>query len=81
MLLIPKPHMDPPLLCTVVNLCEQNKNTIKIALPLPDIDGVLRHMARKRYHSMLDLKNAYEQTWLMCASAVHGMNESLSLVI
>jgi len=44
MLLIPKPHKpkDAQELQTVIDLHEQNKNTVKMSSPLPDIEGVLR---------------------------------------
>ena len=43
MLLIPKPHKlkDAQELHTVIDLCERNKNTVKMSSPLPDIEGVL----------------------------------------
>ena len=61
MLLIPKPGTNPPLLRTVVDLRERNKNTRKVTSPLPDMDGMLRRTASKPFRSSLDLKNAYEQ--------------------
>ena len=62
MLLIPKPGTkDPVLLRTVVDLRERNKNTVKMSSPLPDMEGMLRRTASKRYRTMLDMKNAYEQ--------------------
>ncbi len=33
----------------------------KIASPLPDIDGIMHRVASKKYRSILDLKDAYEQ--------------------
>lgn len=61
MLLIPKPKTSPPLLRTVVDLRERNKNTHKLTSPLPDMDGMLRRAASKPFRSALDLKSAYEQ--------------------
>ena len=61
MLLIPKPGTAPPELRTVVDLRERNKNTQKLTSPLPDIDGMLRRTAKRRYRSTLDMKSAYEQ--------------------
>ena len=52
---------NPPQLRTVVDLREHNKNTHKLFLPLPDMDGMLRHTASKPFRTSLDLKNAYEQ--------------------
>ena len=63
MLLIPKPHKpkDAQELCTVFDLRERNKNTVRLTSPLPDIDGVLRRVAAKDFRSVLDLTAAYEQ--------------------
>lgn len=63
MLLIAKPGKpgDPPLLRTVADLRDRNKNTEKLASPLPDIDGILRRVARCRYRSIADGQDAYEQ--------------------
>ena len=57
MLLIPKPHKpkNAPELRTVFDLRERNKNTVKMTSPLPDIEGVLRRVAAKKYRSVLDL--------------------------
>ena len=63
MLLIPKPHKpkDAQELRTVIDLRERNKNTAKLLSPLPDIEGVLRHVAAKLFRSVLDLTAAYKQ--------------------
>ena len=63
MLLIPKPHkpQNAPELRTVFDLRERNKNTVRLTSPLPDIDGVLRRVAAKKFRSVLDLTAAYEQ--------------------
>ena len=61
MLLIPKPGTNPPRLRVVVDLRERNKNTHKLTSPLPDMEGMLRRTASKRFWTMLDLKDAYEQ--------------------
>ena len=63
MLLIPKPHKPKgaPELRTVIDLRERIKNTVKMLSPLPDIEGVLRCVTAKPYHSVLDLTAAYEQ--------------------
>ena len=61
MLLIPKPGSNPPLLRTVMDLRERNKNTKKFTSPLPDMEGMLRRTASKPYRTELDLKSAYEQ--------------------
>ena len=59
MLLIPKPGTKK--LRTVVNLHERNKNTHKLSAPLPDIDGILRHVSKGRYRSIIDGQDTYEQ--------------------
>ncbi len=61
MLLIPKPRTDPPLLRTVFDLRERNKNTWRLTSPLPNMDGMLRRAASKKFQSLLDLKTSYEQ--------------------
>ncbi|KAJ2914251.1 hypothetical protein MD484_g6182, partial [Candolleomyces efflorescens] len=61
MLLIPKPKKDRPELRTVIDLRERNKNTRKLTSPLPDIEGILRRLAKKPFRSSLDMKAAYEQ--------------------
>ena len=64
-LLIPKPGTKPPELRTVVDLHERNKNTWKPTSTLPDMEGMLRHTASKPFCTALDLKNAYEQIWII----------------
>jgi len=64
MMFIPKPGGKPgevPDLRTVIDLRTRNANTVKMTSPLPDIDGMLCRVARAKYKSSLDLKNAYEQ--------------------
>jgi hypothetical protein len=58
-LFIRKPGSDR--LRTVVDLHEQNKNTRKLTSPLPDMEGILRRVARKKFKSILDGQDAYEQ--------------------
>lgn len=48
MLLLPKPG-NPPWLHVVVDLHECNKNTWKLSSPMPDMDSILRCVARKKY--------------------------------
>lgn len=60
MLLIPKAG-NPPRLRVVVDLRKRNKNTRKLASPMPDMDGILRRVAKKRYRSIIDGADAYEQ--------------------
>ncbi|KAJ3500276.1 hypothetical protein NMY22_g19310 [Coprinellus aureogranulatus] len=52
---------EPLRLRTVVDLRERNANTHKLAAPLPDMDGILRRLARARYRSIIDGQDAYEQ--------------------
>lgn len=59
MLLIKKP--STVLLRTVVDLRAQNTNTRKMALPLPDINGILWRVACAKYFSLMDSSDAYEQ--------------------
>jgi hypothetical protein len=47
---------------TVLDKREQNANTRKLVAPLPDINGILGNVARHPYKSLLDRKDAYEQT-------------------
>jgi hypothetical protein len=46
---------------TVLDTRERNKNTKKLASPLPDIDAILRNVSSHPYRSLLDGKDAYEQ--------------------
>lgn len=64
MMYIPKPSKngEPPKLRTVIDLRARNANTKKMASPLPDIDGIMRRVASKKYRTLLDMKDAYEQT-------------------
>lgn len=59
-----KPGEVPPLR-TVVDLRARNMNTIKMTSPLPDIDGMLQRVVSAKYKSSLDLKDAYEQIWII----------------
>jgi RNase H-like domain found in reverse transcriptase/Reverse transcriptase (RNA-dependent DNA polymerase)/Retroviral aspartyl protease len=40
---------------------EQNKNSRRLASPLPDIEGILHNVTRHKYHTLLDGRDAYEQ--------------------
>ncbi|KAJ3518583.1 hypothetical protein NMY22_g13602 [Coprinellus aureogranulatus] len=63
MLCIPKPTKpgEPPKLRTVFDLRERNANTKKLTCPLPDMEGILRRVAKAKYRSIMDGKDAYEQ--------------------
>jgi len=68
---IPKAVLQAaPLLCipkktgklqTVVNCWQRNDNTIKDVMPFPDQDQIRMDVAQAKYHSKIDLSNAYEQ--------------------
>ncbi len=49
------------LLRTVVDLCAWNANTKKLVLPLPNTNGILRHVACTKYFSLMDSSDAYKQ--------------------
>ncbi len=65
MLLLTKPGTGvngvPPRLCVVCDLWECNANTHKLTSPLPDIEGILQRLSRKKYCSLINGKDAYEQ--------------------
>ena len=62
MLMLKKPSKDRALrLWTVVNTHERNKNTCKLASPLPDIETILCNVVTHPYCTLLDGKDAYEQ--------------------
>lgn len=44
-----------------MDLRERNANTKKLSSPLPDIDGILHRVVHKRYQSIIDGQDAYEQ--------------------
>ncbi|CAA7268279.1 unnamed protein product [Cyclocybe aegerita] len=78
---IPKPAQEgePTRLRTVIDLRARNANTKKMASPLPDIDGIMCRVASKKYRSVLDLKDAYEQVrvepqdvWKMAFATPNG---------
>jgi hypothetical protein len=45
----------------VLDKCEQNANTEKMASPLPDIQEILWDVSKYPYKSLIDGKDAYEQ--------------------
>src|SRR6266567_849851 len=63
MMFIPKAAKpgEKPKLRTPVDLRPRNANTIKMASPLPEINGIMRRVASHHYVSILDQKDAYEQ--------------------
>lgn len=46
---------------TVADLREQNSNTHKLALLLPDMNRILRRAVRAKYQSIIDGQDVYEQ--------------------
>jgi len=60
MLLITKPG-TPIQLRVVVDLHERNKNTHKLSSLMPDMEGILRRVAKKPFHSIIDGQDVYEQ--------------------
>ena len=56
-----KTKEDSIQLRTVIDLREQNKNTKKLLSPLSDIESVLRRVVSKKYKSLINGKDAYEQ--------------------
>ena len=59
-----------PMLCipkktgklrTVINCRKCNDNTVKDVTPFPDQDQIRMDVVRAKYHSKIDLSNAYEQ--------------------
>lgn len=62
MIMMKKTTKDGSLkLRTVLDTRQRNKNTRKLASPLPDIDTILRNVSSHPYRSLLDGKDAYEQ--------------------
>ncbi|OJA13244.1 hypothetical protein AZE42_10318 [Rhizopogon vesiculosus] len=62
MIMMKKVTKDRSLrLRTVLDTRQRNKNTWKLASPLPDIESILWNVASHLYRSLLDGKDAYEQ--------------------
>lgn len=72
MLLLKRPNTDvkgiPPKLHVVFDLCECNKNTVKLTSLLSDMEGILCHVACKLYYSLIDGKDIYKQ---ICIEPAH----------
>ena len=71
---------------TVLDKQAINENTRKLAAPLLDINGILQNVARHRYRTLLDGKDAYEQICMVEEHIPHtlfstpdGTMESLTL--
>ena len=52
---------EKPGLRTVFDKREQNENTYKLVLLLPDIKEILREVSKHKFRSLIDGKDAYEQ--------------------
>ncbi|KAJ3473550.1 hypothetical protein NLI96_g12945 [Meripilus lineatus] len=87
-LLIPKPPREDGELRMRATFDKrpQNENTVKMASPLPDIDTILRNVARHTYYTGMDGANAYEQirvepedVWKTLFTTPDGTMESLVL--
>jgi hypothetical protein len=61
MLMIMKPGSNPLLLWSIGDLRERNLNTVKMASPLSEQEGILCCVASKHYKSLIDLKDCFEQ--------------------
>lgn len=63
LMIIPKPSKPGEPLCIhiVSDLRPRNENTVKMASPLPVIEGVYRRVASCKYKSIIDISNAFEQ--------------------
>jgi hypothetical protein len=59
MLMITKPGTT--LMHNVADLHDRNANTVKLASPMPDIDGIVRRVARHHFCSVADRKEFFEQ--------------------
>ena len=67
MLFLPKPGKDrvPMKMRTAIDLREQNANTRKMALLLPEINGILQHAAACCWWSLIDMLKAFEQVCII----------------
>src|SRR5260370_12012166 len=45
----------------VIDVHQQNSNTILDVTPMPNMQAIMDSMARKRYRSKIDMTDAYEQ--------------------
>jgi len=73
-----------PSLRTVFDKREQHANKRKIASPLPGVGGILRDVSRHKYRSLIDGKDAHEQTRVLpehvsrtIVTTLDGTSESL----
>jgi hypothetical protein len=57
----PDPPGSPARLRTVFDLRERNANTVKVSSQMPDMEMILARVSRRKYWSLIDLKDAYEQ--------------------
>lgn len=62
MLIMPKKKSNGQLdIRTPTDTRDRNANTVKMAAPLPDVDGILRNIVRHRYRTLIDGNAAFEQ--------------------
>ena len=72
MLMLKKPSKDGILrFRTVVDTHEQNKNSWRLALPLPDIETTLQNVMSHKFCTLLDGKDAYEQIRVESETVMH----------
>ena len=60
MLLLPRSG-NLPKLRVVMDLRKRNKNTWKLSSPMSDMDDILQRVAGKKYRSIINGQDAYEQ--------------------
>lgn len=61
MMCIPKKGTTKLKLRTVIDCQKRNENTVKDVTPFPDQEQIRNDVARKRYHSKIDMSDVYEQ--------------------
>jgi hypothetical protein len=75
-----------PMLCilkkngklhTIVDCQPQNDNTVKDITPFPDQDTIRHEVAKARFHSKLDMSEAYEQ---ICVHPDHVLKTAFSTI-
>ena len=62
---------------TMIDCRKRNNNTVKDMTPFPDQDQIRMDVARARYHSKIDLSNAYEQ---VCVEPEHVKKTAFSTI-
>jgi len=74
MLFLPKPGKDgaPIKMRTTIDLRERNANTRKMALPVPEINGILQHAAVCCWWSLIDMLKAFKQVHIILEHVAHS---------